>query len=60
MKDLKKPFPLIPTFCRKVYISLFIVLLLTGYNYSALGKELPAEQAKILEVLSVYINTLKN
>ncbi|MFQ5687169.1 MAG: hypothetical protein ACE5GV_10955 [Candidatus Scalindua sp.] len=48
MKDLKKPSSLIFTFCRKIYLSLFIVLFLTGYNYSALGKELPAEQAKYI------------
>lgn len=58
MKDRKKPFSLFFTFCRKTYLSLFIVLFLTGYNYSTLGKELPPEQAKILEVLSVYINML--
>ncbi len=45
MKDRKKSFTLIFTFCRKIYLSLFIVLFLTGYNYSAPGKELPPEQA---------------
>lgn len=58
MKDQKKLFSPFFTFCRKIYLSLFIVLFLTGYNYSALGKDLPPEQAKILEVLSVYINML--
>ena len=46
MKDRKKPFSLISTFCRKIYLSLFIVLFLTGYNYSALSNELPPEQAQ--------------
>ena len=50
---------LISRTCQKIYIPLFIVLFLTGFNYNALSKELPPEQAKILEVLSVYINTLK-
>jgi hypothetical protein len=46
MKDRKKPFTLISTFCLKIYLSLFIVLFLTGYNYRALSKELPPEQAQ--------------
>ena len=50
---------LISRTCRKIYIPLFVVLFLAGFNYNALSKELPPEQAKILEVLSVYINTLK-
>ena len=56
----QNPFPsLISRICQKIYIPLFIVLILAGFNYNALSKELPPEQAKILEVLSVYINTLK-
>ena len=56
----QNPFPsLIPRTCRKIFIPFFIVLSLAGFNYNALSKELPPEQAKILEVLSVYINTLK-
>jgi len=58
MKDRKKHFSLIFTFCRRTYLSLFIVLFLTGYNYSALGKELPPEQEKIFEVLTVYTKML--
>ena len=55
----QNPFPsLISKTCRKIYIPLFIVLFLAGFNYQALSKELPSEQAKILEALSVYINTL--
>ncbi|MBT6045624.1 MAG: hypothetical protein HOG49_02270 [Candidatus Scalindua sp.] len=50
---------LISRICQKIYIPLFIVPILAGFNYNALSKELPPEQAKILEVLSVYINTLK-
>jgi len=45
---------------RKIFIPLFIVLFLSGFNYTALSKGLPPEQEKILEVLSVYINTLKS
>ena len=51
---------LISKTCRKIFIPLFIVLLLAGFNYNALGKGLPPEQEKILEVLSVYIDTLKS
>ena len=57
----QNPFPsLIPRTCRKIFIPFFIVLSLAGFNYNALSKELPPEQAKILEVLSVYIDTLKS
>ena len=57
----QNPFPsLIPRICRKIFIPFFIVLFLAGFNYNALSKELPPEQAKILEVLSVYIDTLKS
>ena len=57
----QNPFPsLIPRTCRKIFIPFFIVLFLAGFNYNALSKELPPEQAKILEVLSVYIDTLKS
>ena len=57
----QNPFPsLISRICRKIFIPFFIVLLLAGFNYNALSKELPPEQAKILEVLSVYIDTLKS
>ena len=51
---------LISRICRKIFIPFFIVLFLAGFNYNALSKELPPEQAKILEVLSVYIDTLKS
>jgi hypothetical protein len=57
----QNPFPsLISKTCQKICIPLFIVLFLAGFNYNALSKELPPEQAKILEVLSVYIDTLKS
>lgn len=45
---------------RKIFIPFFIVLFLAVFNYNALGKGLPPEQEKILEVLSVYIDTLKS
>jgi len=57
----QNPFPsLISRTCQKIYIPLCIILFLAGFNYNALSKELPPEQAKILEVLSVYINTLQS
>ncbi len=59
MRNRKQYFLLISKIYQKIYIPLFIVLFLAGYNYNALGKGLPPEQAKILKVLSVYINTLK-
>jgi len=60
MRNLKHFPSLIPRICRKIFIPFFIVLFLAGFNYNALSKELPPEQAKILEVLSVYIDTLKS
>ncbi len=55
----QNPFPsLISKACQKISIPLFIVLFLAVFNYSALSKELPQEQTKILKALSEYINLL--